>query len=199
MGIGTKKVKEKKAKAIFLDRDGTIIRQVELLIDSKKVRILSGVPEAIRAFGKLGFLVVTISNQPVIARGIITEAGVRAMDAMIRERLKKKGAVIHASYFCPHHPNATLKKYRTVCDCRKPAPGMLVKAMRDFNIDPKKSFMIGDAMIDVVAGQAAGLKSIRVGTGPGHSRLDAEYADTVPDYIAKDLGGVARWIKKQVI
>lgn len=197
MGVRAKEIIAMKRKAIFLDRDGTVIRQVELLIDSKKVRIISGVPEAIRAFNKFGFLVITISNQPVIARGIVTEDGIRAMDTMIRARLAKKGAIVEASYFCPHHPNATLLKYRKVCKCRKPAPGMLTRAIKNFNIDPKTSFMIGDAMIDVVAGKSAGLRSIHVKTGPGHGRLDAEYANVVPDYTAKDMGSAVGWIKKQ--
>lgn len=197
MGVRAKKVKPKRGKAIFLDRDGTVIRQVELLTDPKKVRILPGVPEALRAFRELGFLIITVSNQPVIARGLVSEAGIRAMDKMIAGRLKKKGATIDASYFCPHHPNATLKKYREACNCRKPAPGMMRKAMERFHIDPKKSFMIGDAMIDVAAGKAAKLMTIRVETGPGHARLDAQYADMAPDYIAKNLGSAVRWVKKQ--
>ncbi|HTY39754.1 MAG TPA: HAD family hydrolase [Candidatus Paceibacterota bacterium] len=183
-----------KQPAVFLDRDGTIIRHVELLVDLKKVKLLPGAADAIRQLNRLGYLVVIITNQPVIARGLITPAGVDKMNMAIVRRLEKFDATIHGTFYCPHHPNANVKKYRMVCSCRKPAPGLLLQAMKRFDIDPKKSFMVGDAMIDILAGARAGVRTIMVKTGPGHQR-DAELAaEAKPDFIVKDILAAARLV-----
>ncbi len=195
MGVRPRQGKIVKSKAIFLDRDGVIIRQVELLTQISKVKILPKVAEAIKSFNKLEYLVIVVSNQPVVARGIITEKGIEKMNEFIREKLVKKGARIDAFYFCPHHPNATLKKYRLRCRCRKPGPGMILQGIRDFYINPNKSFMIGDAMIDVVAGKRAKLKTILVKSGPGHARLDKLYKEK-PDFTSKNLFDSIKIIKK---
>jgi D-glycero-D-manno-heptose 1,7-bisphosphate phosphatase len=183
------------SKAIFLDRDGTVIRQAELLTEISKVKILPGVAKAIKLFNELGFLVITVSNQPVIARGLITPAGIKKMDKVIAGRLLKQGAKIDASYFCPHHPNATLKKYRKRCGCRKPGWGMLRQASQELGINLKKSWMIGDALIDMVAGNRAGTKTILVKTGGGHGRLDKLYK-IKPDFIARNLIEATKIIKR---
>ncbi len=193
MGIGADRVNRR--PAIFLDRDGTVIRQVELLTEISKVKILSGVAKAIKRFNESGFLVITVSNQPVISRGLVSPEGIKKMDKVIVSRLLKQGARIDDSYFCPHHPNATLKKYRKRCGCRKPGWGMLRKASREWGINLKKSWMIGDALIDVVTGKRAGIKTILVKTGPGHSRLDKMYK-VKPDFTAKNLIEAAKIIKK---
>ena len=172
-----------------------VIRQVELLTEISKVKILSGVAKAIKRFNESGFLVITVSNQPVISRGLVSPEGIKKMDKVIVSRLLKQGARIDDSYFCPHHPNATLKKYRKRCGCRKPGWGMLRKASREWGINLKKSWMIGDALIDVVTGKRAGIKTILVKTGPGHSRLDKMYK-VKPDFTAKNLIEAAKIIKK---
>lgn len=174
-------------KAVFLDRDGTIIRQVELMHSVAELRLLSGVARAINALNKIGFLVVIVTNQPVVARGIVGPEEIDKIHAVLIERLGGKGAHIDGVYFCPHHPEATMSKYRLRCRCRKPEPGMILKGLKNLNINPKKSFMIGDALIDVVAGKKAGLKTILVKTGPGHTRLDEKYKDIKPDFIVKNL------------
>lgn len=181
--------------AVFLDRDGVIIRQEELLVDLKKVRLLTSAAESIRRFKHLGYVVVVVSNQPVVARGLITEEGVGRMNKAIAARLLQKGARIDAFYFCPHHPNATLRKYRKKCSCRKPAPGMILRAAGEMRINPEESFMIGDALIDVAAGKRAGLKTILVKTGPGHSHLD-KLQTAKPDFVARDLAVAASIIAK---
>jgi histidinol-phosphate phosphatase family protein len=185
----------KKRRAVFLDRDGVIIRQVELLTEISKVKILPGAPQAIRALNKLGFLILVVSNQPVIARGLITPRGIERMNEVIAKRLLRLGARINAFYFCPHHPKATLKKYRMRCGCRKPGAGMIRRGMRDYNVGRKGSFMAGDGMMDIVAGKRAGLKTILVKTGPGHKRIDAMY-DEKPDFVAKNLVVAVRIIKQ---
>lgn len=174
-------------KAVFLDRDGTIIKQVELMHSVDELRLLSGAARAIGAFNNLGFLVVVVTNQPVVARGIIAPKEVDNIHAVLIERLNGRGAKIDAVYFCPHHPEATMPKFRLRCRCRKPEPGMILKGLKNLNINPKKSFMVGDALIDMVAGKKAGLKTILVKTGPGHARLDEKYKDVKPDFIVKNL------------
>lgn len=196
MGIsaGSKNSLRKKP-AIFLDRDGTIIHHVDLITEVSKMRLLPGAAKALREFKKLGFLIIVITNQPTVARGMIEPEGVEYMHKVLAERLLKLGVRIDAFYFCPHHPDANVKKYRVKCDCRKPEPGLILKGIKEFNIDVKKSFMIGDAMMDVVSGKRAGLKTVLVETGPGHTS-DKLYKNVKPDFMAKNLMAAARFIEK---
>lgn len=186
MGIRSNPNKLEKKKAFFIDRDGTVIKHIELMRSSKDLKLLPGVDKAIRTINERGFFVVLVSNQPVVARGLATPEEIETIHSDLKDKLEKKGARIDVAYFCPHHPNADVKKYRVKCQCRKPAPGMILKAMRKFNIDPKRSFMVGDAMIDVIAGKRAGLKTVLVKTGPGHA-LDGQFLDIEPDFKAKNL------------
>lgn len=170
-----------------MDRDGTIIRHIDLMRSKGDLRLLPGVARAINELNQLGFLVVVVTNQPVVARGLINSKEVDEIHGVLIRRLSGKGARIDGIYFCPHHPEATLSKYRLRCRCRKPEPGMILKGLKDLNINPKKSFMIGDALIDVVSGKKAGLKTILVKTGPGHARLDVKYKNVEPDFTVKNL------------
>ena len=188
-------VMTQKSKAVFLDRDGTIIRHVDLMYKPEQLYLLPGAARAIGKLNKLGFLIIVITNQPVISRGLVTEKGVRDIHTILLKRLAKLGARIDAVYFCPHHPDAKSKKYGIICSCRKPSPGMLLEAIKKFNIGPKKSFMVGDAIIDCLAGERAGLKTILVKTGPGHRRLDERYPNVKPDYTAKNLIEGVKYIK----
>lgn len=183
----TKKKTKLGRKAVFLDRDGTIIKQVELMHSVEELHLLPGTAGAISALNKLGFLVVIVTNQPVVARGIVGPKEIDRIHAVLIERLNGKGAKVDAVYFCPHHPEATRPEYRLHCGCRKPEPGMILKGLKKLNINPKKSFMIGDALIDVVSGKKAGLKTILVKTGPGHARLDEKYKDVKADFTVKNL------------
>lgn len=180
-------------KAIFLDRDGTINKEVDILRNIKQLRILPGAARAIKAFNNLGYLVVIVTNQPVIARGWLTEKEVDAIHGVLIKRLMKNDAKIDAIYYCPHHPHATIKKYRLVCRCRKPNIGMIQKALTAFNINPRKSFMIGDMSWDIIAGKKAGLRTILVKTGYGGK--DGK-ASALPDFIAKNLMEALEIIKK---
>ncbi|MBI4994666.1 HAD-IIIA family hydrolase [Candidatus Peregrinibacteria bacterium] len=184
-----------KKKAIFLDRDGTIIRHVDLPHRAEDLRLLPGVADAIKTFSKLGFINIVISNQPVVARGLINLKEAEALDRYVIIQLARRKAVIDAVYRCPHHPKATLKKYRRRCRCRKPGTGMFIKAIKKFKIDTKQSFMIGDSIIDVVAGCRVGVKTILVKTGPGHARLDKLY-NAKPDFFAHSLKEAASIVRK---
>lgn len=161
----------------------------------KDLRLLSGVARAINKLNKLGFFVIVVTNQPVVARGIIGPKEVDEIHGVLIRRLHGKGARVDGIYFCPHHPEANLPEYRLRCKCRKPEPGMILKGLKELNINPKKSFMIGDALIDVVSGKRAGLKTILVKTGPGHARLDQKYKKVKPDFIVKNLEQAVEKIK----
>ena len=155
-----------KQKAIFLDRDGTINRYVGFLTDIDKMELLENVPEAIRYINRSDYLSIIVTNQPVIARGEVSFKQLDEIHNRIETLLGEKGAYLDAIYFCPHHPDSgfkgEVKELKIDCDCRKPKPGMLIKAAEDFNIDLSKSYMIGDSDNDMKAGEAAGCRCIRI-------------------------------------
>jgi D-glycero-D-manno-heptose 1,7-bisphosphate phosphatase len=171
--------------AAFLDRDGTIIRQVELMHEIGQLRLLPGAAAAIRHFNEKGLLVMVVTNQPVVARGLAREQEIEQVHEELNRRLRAKGAHIDAFYFCPHHPNATLEQYRSKCPCRKPEPGMILRAAEEHGVDLSRSVMIGDTTQDIVAGHRAGVRTILVRTG--HGGRDPWQCPCSPDWTAKNL------------
>ena len=169
MGIVQEKNLCNKQKAIFLDRDGTINKYVGFLRELGEMELLPGVPEAIKAINKSGYLAVVVTNQPVIARGEVSFSKLENIHNKMETLLGKEGAYVDGIYFCPHHPHrgyeGEVVGLKIDCNCRKPKPGLLLKAAEDFNIDLKKSYMIGDSDSDVRAGEAAGCKSIKINEG----------------------------------
>lgn len=155
-------------KAIFLDRDGTINEYVGFLTDIKEFRLLDGVAEAIRKINASGYLAIVVTNQPIIARGEVSFTELKEIHNKMETLLGAEGAYIDAIYFCPHHPDKGFEgervEYKISCDCRKPKPGMLLKAAEDFNIDLSRSWMVGDGKNDVEAGKNAGCKTVLIGT-----------------------------------
>ncbi|MDO8664767.1 MAG: HAD-IIIA family hydrolase [Candidatus Liptonbacteria bacterium] len=180
-------------RAVFLDRDGVINREVDVLRNIKQLKLLPDAAKAVEKINKLGFLAVILTNQPVIARGWLTEKDVEKINAVLIKRLGKKNAKIDAIYYCPHHPNANLKKYRMKCSCRKPNTGLIKKATKEFKIDIKKSFMVGDRTADILAGKRAGLKTILVKTG--YAGKDGKHK-IEPDFVAKNISCAVEIIKK---
>jgi D,D-heptose 1,7-bisphosphate phosphatase len=183
----------KKKRAVFLDRDGVINREIGILSSVKQLKILPSAAAAIMALNKMGFLVVIITNQPVIARGLISEPELDAIHAVMVRRLARRGAKIDAIYYCPHHPEADVKKYRVRCRCRKPNIGLIMRAVKEHGIALDKSFLIGDRTVDIVAGKKARVRTILVKTGFGGKD---EKFKVVPDFTAKDLTAAVRIIKK---
>jgi D-glycero-D-manno-heptose 1,7-bisphosphate phosphatase len=161
-------------RAVFLDRDGTVIEDVGYLADPDAVRLVPGAGEAIAALNKAGYLVVVVSNQSGIARGLVREEDVEAQHARLGQLLREFGAEINSFYYCPHHINGVVAKFALECDCRKPRPGLLLRAAYEWKIDLRASFMVGDKWSDIAAGQSVGCKSILVcAMGvPGSARLD---------------------------
>ena len=148
---------------IFLDRDGTINKYVGFLRNIDDFELLPTVAEAIKQINRSGYLAIVVTNQPVIARGEVTFAELNEIHNKMETLLGAEGAYLDGIYFCPHHPDSGFEgevaELKIRCDCRKPKPGMLLQAAKDFNIDLTRSYMIGDGEHDRGAGEAAGCKT----------------------------------------
>ena len=172
-----------KRKAIFLDRDGTIIEECNYLSDPEQVRLIPGSGEAIRALSEAGFFIVMVTNQSGVARGMFTEDDVKKVNQRVCTELKRYGAVIDAIYYCPHHVKGTVPQYAVSCNCRKPLAGMGLQAARDHDLDLAESYMIGDKQADVDFGRNCGMKGaylVRTGHGAEQDEKQ-EYAKIVAD------------------
>ena len=164
-------------RAVFLDRDGTINVEKDYLHKIEDFEFIPGAPEAIKRFKDAGFLVIVVSNQSGIARGYFDEKAVEALHQHIQFELAAYGTSIDAFYFCPHHPDKGLGLYRRACYCRKGNPGMLLQAAQEHGIDLQQSFMVGDKLADIEAGDRAGCTSLLVLTGYGETtslKLESE-------------------------
>lgn len=166
-GVVTAKNLKNKQKAIFLDRDGTINKYVGFLRNIDDFELLPGVAEAIKRINSFGYLAIVVTNQPVIARGEVTFEQLDEIHNKMETLLGQEGAYLDAIYFCPHHPDkgfeGEVPELKIDCDCRKPKPGMLLRAAEDFNIDISSSWMVGDGKNDILAGQNAGCKTALIG------------------------------------
>ena len=147
-------------KAIFFDRDGTLNVDVDYLYDPADFVWMEGAIEAIRWANEHGYLVIVVTNQSGIARGYYDEAAVHRLHDWMNAELARQGARIDAFYYCPHHPAGRVPAYTRVCDCRKPAPGMLLRAIAEHDVDPAASLMIGDALRDITAAEKAGVRGV---------------------------------------
>lgn len=157
---------DRKQKCIFLDRDGTLNVYKGFLTDIEELELIPGTAEALKCINASEYLAIVITNQPVIARGECSVQELEEIHNKLETLLGKEGAYIDALYYCPHHPDKGFEgerpEYKIECDCRKPKPGMLLKAAEDYNIDLSQSIMIGDGKNDMEAGKAAGCQTILV-------------------------------------
>ncbi len=186
-------------KAAFVDRDGTLIAERDFLTREEDIKIFPQTVEAIRLLRELGYLVVVVSNQSGVARGYLTEQRVFEINEEVFRRLEEKDARPDLFFYCPHHPDATVKEYRFDCDCRKPAPGMITMAQQIIDIDIANSVSIGDKLSDVQLCQNLGGRGILVLTGYGTSeRVRIESSGIQPDYIADTVLDAARWLEKSL-
>lgn len=158
------KNRSKKQKAVFLDRDGTINEYVGFLTDVNDFRLLEDSAQAIREVNKSGYLAIVVTNQPVVARGGVTFEELDEIHAKMETLLGEQGAYVDAVYYCPHHPDkgfaGEVPELKIECECRKPKPGLLLRAARDFNIDLESSWMVGDSERDALAGKQAGCRTV---------------------------------------
>jgi D-glycero-D-manno-heptose 1,7-bisphosphate phosphatase len=181
--------------AIFLDRDGVIVEDVDAVLRPDQLILTPGAAEAVKRASASGRAVVVVTNQPVVARGLVDEAGVRAVHDALDAMLRAQGARVDAFYFCPHHPRATIERYRVACECRKPRPGLLTRAASDLELELGASVMMGDRLSDVTAGARAGCKTVLVTSG---KHLDApiespDPSDATPDFVAADITAAMDW------
>jgi len=166
-----------KSPAVFVDRDGTLIHDADYCSDPKKVCVLDGVPEALLRLKEHGYKIIVITNQSGIGRGFFTLEQYRAVEAEVSRQLGTN--LIDATYFCPDVPGRPSQ-------CRKPAPGMILDALRDHNLNLARSFFVGDKEIDVECGRNAGVRTIRVQTG-----FDRDTRASSADWVARDLNDAA--------
>jgi histidinol-phosphate phosphatase family protein len=171
-----------KIKAVFLDRDGTIIYDVGYPKDPEQIQLLPGVIEALNSLKKHRFKLIIVSNQSGIGRGILTLNEVEQINRHVVSILGKNGISIDATYYCPHAPEER-------CSCRKPSPEMLLRAAKDLNLDLGRSFLIGDKLSDIEAGKRAGCKTILL-----RNNSTAEEIRTTPDFIASNWPEALRYI-----
>ena len=163
--------------AIFLDRDGTINEEVNLLNKPEQLKLIEGAAEAIRLINKSDYLAIIVTNQPVIARNLCSIEELEYIHASLETMLGREHAYVNAIYYCPHHPDKGYPEerpeYKIDCECRKPKPGMLFQAAKDWNIDLSKSYMIGDSDRDLKVGQNAGcMESIVIKTNEPNALLN---------------------------
>ena len=175
---------------VLLDRDGTINVEKHYLNDPDELELLPGAGEGLRYMMKLGLGLVIITNQSAIGRGYFTMERLEEIHDRLRKLLADEGVVLEGIYICPHDPT------REICVCRKPMPGMVEQAVRDFGFDPASAFMIGDKVLDIQLGQAVGATSILVRTGYG--RDSERQGGGVADFIADDLREAARFIETRL-
>lgn len=174
-------------RAVFLDRDGVLIEEVDYLGDPRGLRLIPSAPAALRRLSRAGFRVIVISNQSGVARGYFSLSALRRIHARLRAELRARGARLDAIYYCPHHPDDG-------CRCRKPETELLARAGRRFGLDLGRSFFIGDTSVDVRTARRAGCAPLLVRTGYGGR--DRRFRDK-PLKTFKDVGAAAAWILRE--
>lgn len=169
----------KRKPAVFLDRDGVLTVEESYVCLAEKLKIFPYARECVAQIHRKGYYAIVITNQSGIARGLFSEEELQKMNQML---MREVG--VDAVYYCPHHPDGSVKKYAVTCDCRKPQTGLLKRACQDFPIDLEGSFMVGDRSGDILAGKGMGIKTVLLESGYGSIRLEQ---DVKPDYRLEDL------------
>ncbi len=182
--------------AFFLDRDGTVSREVGYVNHPSRLELLPRTAEAIIKARAAGYLCVLVTNQAGVARGYFPEEMIHETHQRLAGLLAAAGTSLDGIYYCPHHPNTGEPPYRQDCNCRKPRPGMLLTAARDLEIDLATSIMVGDKISDVEMGLAQGARGIlvRTGYGRGEEAYQQNAWTVTPDYIADDLLAAVNWV-----
>jgi D-glycero-D-manno-heptose 1,7-bisphosphate phosphatase len=176
-------------RAIFLDRDGTIIVDRGYSVDASAFEFLPGALEGLKRLHEAGYLLIIITNQSGVARGYFDEASLWLYNAEFAVSMRKQGVAISATYYCPHYAEGAVPSYTRLCSCRKPEPGMILKAAKELNIDLRASWMIGDSPADTGAGRAAGCRTIRIGLSGSDeppANFDAPDLSMAADIILKN-------------
>jgi len=191
-------------RAVLLDRDGVLNDLVydeeegrsSSPVSARDLRVFPFVPEAVKKLRDMGFQVIVISNQPGVAKRQFTRSELRKMSSKIGKELASKGASLDAEYYCLHSPDGLVKELRVACDCRKPKPGLLLKAAKERGIDLAGSYFVGDGLIDVEAGRNAGCKTILVGHMTTFLSKMMEERNATPDFMVHTLKDVPALLSK---
>ena len=184
---------------MFLDRDGTLNEEAEFIRTLQELRMIPGAAAAVRALNDRSIVTCVISNQSGVARGLLSEEDLATIHAGIADELLREGARVDRFYYCPHHPSEGLPPYRRACECRKPKPGMLLQGAREFNVDLRRSYVVGDRIGDVQAGAATGASTFLVRTGYGNSAEEECARDgVVPDHVVPSLVEAVAMIVQRV-
>ncbi|MCC7418261.1 MAG: HAD family hydrolase [Acidobacteria bacterium] len=182
---------------VFVDRDGTLIEEVGYLDRPERVVLYPWTVDALRALNRAGLRVILVSNQSGVARGFFSEAVVHDVHRRIAELLEAGNARIDAYYHCPHHPDGSVPDYAIACDCRKPSPGLVARAVREFGIDPTRSFVVGDRWVDVGLARRVGGRGVLVRTGYGAAEERHPPDLLLADAVADNFAGAVGWILRQ--
>lgn len=187
--------------AVFLDRDGTINEQMGYINHSCRFQLLPGAAKAIKRLNDAGIPVVVISNQSGLARGYFPEELLVTVHEKMTRLLAEEGAHVDGIYYCPHHPEAKEERFRATCNCRKPKPGLVLQAAEEMNLDPKRSYVVGDRWSDIKTAANCGARSIlvRTGYGRGDEQYIGPHQEIQPDFKADDLAQAVVWILDQYI
>ena len=179
------------SKAAFIDRDGVINEDLGYVHRIADFNILPGVEDGLARLAAVGYRIVVVSNQAGIGRGMYKEADFERLTQHMKESLLHSGVVIDSVYHCPHHPLYARGALKMECDCRKPRPGMLLRAARDLDLDMSRSVLVGDKRSDIEAGRAAGLLA-NILVASGHAFLEQD--EDIADYVCADLDAASKWI-----
>lgn len=179
-------------RAVFLDKDGTLIPNVPYNVDPARITLAPGAGEALRMLAGGGFRLFVVSNQSGVARGYFPVEALDAVEARVRELLSAEGVDVDAFAWCPHHPRGAVPAYAVACDCRKPAAGMITRLADAHGIDLARAWMVGDTLNDVEAGHRAGCRAVLVDSGGETEWRRGPLRD--PDHVAADLPAAARAI-----
>lgn len=181
-------------KAVFLDRDGTLIVERGYITVPEGVELIPGAAAAVARLREAGWKVLVVTNQGCVAKGLITEDELGLIHLRMVSMLAEAGAELDGVYYCPHHPDGDQISYSVECDCRKPRPGLLERAAGEHGVELSESVMIGDTLRDLEAGRAVGARSVLVLTGKGPQTAAEEHG---ADHVAPDLAAAVDWLLKK--
>lgn len=179
-------------KAIFIDKDGTLIPDVPYNVDPAKITLALDSVKGLRRLKRAGYKLIVVSNQSGIALGMFERSALWGVEFKLRGLMAREGLYLGGFYYCPHHPQGSLAGYRVDCDCRKPAPGLILRAAEDHLVDLSQSWMIGDILNDVEAGHNAGCRSIMIDNG-NETEWDLS-TKRIPEAMVKNINQAAEYI-----
>jgi D-glycero-D-manno-heptose 1,7-bisphosphate phosphatase len=181
-------------RAVFLDRDGTMIEDVGYLDRLERLKLFPYTIDAVRLLNRAGYKVIVVTSQNGVAQGVLTEEFLSQAHAHLSQLCEAAGAKIDGYYYCPHSTHAAVDKYRTDCECRKPKPGMILTAAREHALDLSSSFVVGDRWRDIEMGLAAGTKALLVETGYGRTEATRRPANIPPIAVVASVIEGTSWI-----